>query len=386
MGTRHGDVFYADISGVARSYNYYPFAPMRPEDGVAIVALGLGKTVVDGGRALRFCPVYPHVLPQMSLGEDFINDSQRGFYAIRLTDTRVNLDLAHEGCLIYLDPAEAEKHGTLHLLGSVWSPDNEMFYDGIHQPGVRVVSFAHILKNEAFPLAALLRRLLEIGRAGLNTPVELEFAVNLATDPKELCVLQIRPCETCADQESVDLDGLRREELLCYSPHALGNGTIPGIRDIVYVKPDRFDPAQTPRMAAGIGALNDQLLEQNRPYLLIGPGRWGSSHRHLGIPADWAQVCAARVIVETTLDDFVVELSQGAHFFQNLTSFGIAYLTVNPHSDDGFIDWQWLAAQPVAQESEFLRHVRLQHPLEARLNGELSHAAILKHAAPPRGR
>lgn len=378
VGALHGDAHYPDFAGVARSYNYYPFEPMRAEDGVAMVALGLGKTVVDGGQALRFCPAHPQVLPQMANPEEFLGQSQSTFYAVDLRDRQRILDVARDQCLVRLDLTHAERHGTLTLLGSTWSPDNRAFSDGIQRPGVRAVSFAHVLKSELFPLARLLRRLLEIGRAGMNSPVEIEFAANLAVEPKQFAVLQIRPCATHADLEAIDVDGLARDDLLCYSPHALGNGVILSLADVVYVKPDRFDAAHTPRIAREIGTLNDELLSTNRPYVLIGPGRWGSSHSWLGIPVTWDQICAARLIVETTLEGFIVEPSQGSHFFQNLTSFGIAYLMVNPRADDGFIDWDWLDAQTAQHETSFVRHVRLRRPLEARLDGEHSRAAVLK--------
>lgn len=386
IGAQRGDTFYPDFSGVARSYNYYPFGQMKPEDGVATVALGLGKTVVDGGQALRFCPAHPQILPQLAENEVFIDQSQRAFYAVDLGGPPCNPCADHDGCLKCLDLDDAENHGTLHLLGSVWSPDDAAFYDGIHRPGVRVVTFAHILKSEAFPLAPLLRSLLHIGRTGMNSPVEIEFAADLASDPKRFAVLQIRPCGTCVDQESVDLSDLARDELLCYSAHALGNGNTLGVRDIVYVRPDHFDPAHTVAMAEQIGQCNERLMEDNCPYVLIGPGRWGSSHNRLGIPVNWSQISAARVIIETMLEDFIVEPSQGSHFFQNLTSFGISYLTINPFTEDGFIDWDWLEQQPRAAETEFVRHVRLSHPCEVRVSGEVSHGAILKrgtHAALP---
>ena len=378
VGTRHGDYHYPNFAGVARAYNYYPFGAMRPEDGVASVALGLGKTVVDGGQALRFCPAHPQVLPQLGEAEEFINQSQRTLYAVDLRNPDYQPGLSPDSGLARLDLDEAERHGTLALLGSVWSADEEAFYDGIARPGVRVVTFAHILKSNAFPLADLLRRLLRIGRAGMNNPVEIEFAVNLESDPQEFAVLQIRPCGVGPDQENVELGELARDELLCFSPHALGNGVITGLGDVIYVRPERFDPGQTVAMAAEIGALNEKLMAANRPCMLVGPGRWGSSHNWLGIPVNWSQICAARVIVEATLQDFVVEPSQGSHFFQNLTSFGIAYLAVNPFSDEGFIDWNWLDAQRVENETAFVRHVRLAQPLEVRLNGRASHAAVLK--------
>jgi hypothetical protein len=385
VGARQGEYHYPSFSGVARSYNYYPFGAMRPEDGVAGVALGLGKTVVEGGQALRFCPAYPQILPQLGEPDDFINNSQRTFYGVDLRGGAEALDIAHDSCVVRLELEEAERHGTLELVGSVWSEQDEAFYDGIQRPGLRVVTFAHILKSDAFPLAALLRRLLALGRAGMNSPVEIEFAVNMQASPQELAVLQIRPCGAGGESETVELDGLAREDLVCESAHALGHGIIAGLGDVVYVKPERFDPAHTPTMATEIGELNDALLAENRPYMLIGPGRWGSTHSWLGIPVHWAQICGARVIVETTLEDFVVEPSQGSHFFQNLTSFGIAYLAVNPFSNAGFVDWRWLDAQPAEHETTFLRHVRLAHPLEVRLDGQVSRAAVLKRSPRPAG-
>jgi CheY-like chemotaxis protein len=382
VGARHGDHHYPSFSGVARSYNYYPFGAMRPEDGVAGAALGLGRTVVEGGQALRFCPAYPQVLPQLADSEEFINQSQRTFYAIDLRAEQNAAAIAREACVVRLDLEEAERHGTLGLLASVWSADEQAFYDGLERPGVRVVTFAHILKSETFPLAPLLCRLLALGRRGMNCPIEIEFAANLESVPQELAVLQIRPCAEGGGGERVELGDLPREQMLCYSPHALGNGRIHGLGDVVYVRPGQFNPAYTPAMAEEIGRLNEELMAANRPYLLIGPGRWGTTHSWLGIPVHWSQICAARIIVETTLDDFVVEPSQGSHFFQNLTSFGIAYLAVNPHSHDGFIDWAWLESQPAEHETEYVRHVRLPHALEACVDGAISTAAVLKRPLP----
>jgi len=380
VGSRHESCFYPTFAGVARSQNFYPFGPMRAEDGVAAVALGLGKTVMEGGLALRFCPAHPAVLPQLGDGEEFINQSQRTFYAIDLSDAPWRPGIDPDQGLVRLELQDAERHGTLALLGSVWSSDDERFHDGIERAGVRVVTFAHLLKSEVFPLAALLRRLLALGRSGMNSPVEIEFAVDLDPRPAELAVLQIRPCGDGAGGGRVELGELRPEELLCYSPHALGNGVMRGLTDIIYVKPERFDPARTPAIAAEIGELNAGLLATGRACVLIGPGRWGSSHSWLGIPVNWSQICAARVLVETTLQDFIVPLSQGSHFFQNLTSFGIAYLAVNPYSSQGFIDWGWLAAQPAVRETAFVRHVQLAQPLEVRLDGQTSRGAVLKRS------
>lgn len=380
VGARHGDCFYPDISGVARSFNYYPYGAMRPEDGVVSVALGLGKTVVEGGQTLRFCPAWPQVLPELADAEEFLNRSQRAFYAVNVGTTEFVPTLDGERSLVQLEIEAARAHGTLAAVGSAWSPDDNTFHDGIHRPGVPAVTFAPILKHEAFPLAALLQRLLEIGRTGMNSPIEIEFAANLQSQPRSFAVLQLRPCATAVEVADVELGDCTRPELLCYSQHALGNGIIRGLRDIVYVRPAHFDSGLTMRVAEQIRAWNDHLMRANRPYILIGPGRWGSSHPRLGIPVQWPHISAARIIIETTLADFVVEPSQGSHFFQNLTAFGTVYLTINSFSDDGFIDWEWLDAQPATAETPFVRHVTLPVPLEGRVNGSVSRAVILKRA------
>lgn len=379
LGTLRGDYFYPSFSGVALSYNYYPFGHMRPEDGVAYVALGLGAEVVEGGRSLRFSPAYPQVIPELADAAAFLSQSQREFAVIDLAEPPLNdTRVVAESSVVRLGLEVAEEHGTLAHVGSTYSHADQSFYDGIYRPGVRAVTFAHVLKHDVFPLAAILQRILEIGREGMNAPVELEFAVNMESTPREFAVLQIRPCVTDMTQETVELGQYRREDLLCYSAHALGNGAYRDLGDIVYVRPEIFDAGQTPAIAAEIGQINDTLLAENRPYLLIGPGRWGSSNRWLGVPVKWGQISAARVIVETTLEGFRPELSQGSHFFHNLTSFGIAYLTVEHGEAESFVDWQWLNAQPTQHETKYVRHIRLDQPLEARLDGRVSAAAVLK--------
>ncbi|MGD8450758.1 MAG: PEP/pyruvate-binding domain-containing protein [Phycisphaerae bacterium] len=383
VGTRHENCFYPSCAGVARSYNFYTFGHMQPEDGVALVALGLGKTVVDGGKSLRFCPTHPQVLPQLSGGKAFLDESQRTFYAVDLREPERGPTVDPDQALVSLELEDAERHGTLAPLASVWSPENQALYDGICRPGLRVVSFAHVLKSDLFPLAAILRRLLQMSQSGMNRPVEMEFAVNLDTQPREFAILQVRPSvRGDDDSEQVDLGNCAAEDILCCSPRALGNGVIRSVRDVVYVRPERFDATRTREIAAEIGTLNDTLLTENCPYVLIGPGRWGSSTPTLGIPVGWGQISAARVIVETTLSNFAVDPSQGSHFFQNLVSFGIAYLTVDPRTERGHVDWDWLAAQPAQQEGTFVRHVRLAEPLETRINGRSSRAVILKRARP----
>lgn len=378
VGTRHGDHFYPNFAGVMRSYNFYPFGHVKPEDGVASVALGLGDLVVGGAEALRFCPAHPHVLPQLANPKQFLRSSQRFFDAIDLRKTDFDAANRKATGLVRLELDVAERDGTLDLVGSVWSQENHTFYDGIQREGPRVVTFAHILKSDAFPLAAIIRRVLELGREGMSGPVELEFAVNLQSDPKEFAVLQIRPYGAMGDFQAVDVEDVPAEYLVCSSQLALGNGIIGGMRDIVYVKPEVFDPARTKEIAREVSVLNDQLRAEQRPYLLIGFGRWGSSNHWLGIPVNWGQISGAKMIVETSLENFVVDPSQGSHFFHNLTSLGIAYLSINPRLSQGFIDWQWLAEQPAKYDGEYVRRVELEMPIEGRVDGRTSRAVVLK--------
>jgi len=380
VGQQHERYYYPSLAGVVCSYNFYPFGHMRPEEGVAGVVLGLGQLVVEGGAALRFCPAHPQVLPQLAHGEQFLDESQRVFLALDLESERTPADGAAAN-VARLELSAAEKHGTLHPVASSWSPENRCFYDGVSRPGVRAVTFAHVLKGGVFPLAEMLCRILELGRQGLGGPVEIEFAANLQTAPQEFAVLQVRPYALAGSLEPVVVDDLPAELLVCYSTQALGHGVIDGICDIVYVKPDGFDAARTREIARQVAAVNQTLQSANRPYLLIGFGRWGSSNYWLGIPVAWAEVSAARIIVEAGLEHFVVDPSQGSHFFHNLTSVGAAYLTINPRLRSGFVDWQWLDSQPAVAETEFIRHVRLEIPLEARIDGRSSRAAVLKCSA-----
>ncbi|MDX2198548.1 MAG: PEP/pyruvate-binding domain-containing protein [Phycisphaerae bacterium] len=374
VGTRHHPYFYPSFAGVALSYNYYPFGHMRPEDGIAYVSLGLGHQVVDGGRALRFCPAYPNVIPELSETQQFLGSSQREFFAIDLERGESSV----KGFpLTPLGLDVAEQHGTLAPVGSVWSPEDRALYDGIYRAGVRAVTFAHVLKNEVFPLAKVLRRVLDVARTGMNAPVELEFAVNLESNPKQFAVLQVRPCVRDMTAATVDLGDFDKGDLLCFSKHAMGNGIFRGITDVVYVKPETFNTTTTVDIASSVGEINDVLSREKRPYLLIGPGRWGTSNRWLGVPVKWSQISAARLIVETSLGDFCPELSQGSHFFHNLTAFGVGYLMIGA-GDGGHIDWEWLSQQPATTETRYVRHVRLAEPIQARLDGRTSHGAVLK--------
>jgi hypothetical protein len=380
VGRQRGDYFYPSLAGDARSFNHYPFGPSRAEEGVANVALGLGSFVMDGGAALRFSPAHPEVLPQLSEPEAFLNQSQRTFRAIALVPERDTPAAPSFQNTVDLDLSVAEEHGTLAPVASVWSPENQAFYDGLHQPGVRAVTFAHVLKYNVFPLAQLLTDLLEIGKAGMNAPVDIEFACNLDRTPKQFALLQIRPCALGGDGGEVRIGAVADAELICRSDCALGHGIVSGITDLVYVRPERFDAQRTEAIAAEIGSLNDALMDAGRHCMLVGPGRWGSSTRWLGIPVTWPQICSARIMVETSLDDFVVDPSQGSHFFHNLTAFRIAYLSVNATAGCGFIDWDWLQVQPAVAETDYVRHLRLPLPVEAQVDGRTSTGVVLKRS------
>lgn len=382
VGSAYGSRYYPSFAGVARSYNFYPFGHMKPEDGVACVALGLGRQVVEGNQGLRFCPTHPHVLPQLALGQQFLDQSQRMFYAVDLGRAALEFTSAADPAVVAYGLDEAEADGTLSAVGSVWSEEGEAFYDGIYRSGTRAITFAHVLKSDLFPLANILRSVLELGRRGFSAPVEIEFAGNCSPAPSEFAILQIRPYGTGNDFEPVEVDGLERACLLCYSEQALGNGVVHDVRDVIYVRPETFDASATPQIAEEIGRLNQRMHEEQRGYVVIGPGRWGTSNSWLGIPVAWGQVSGARMIIETTLANFVVDSSQGSHFFHNLTASGAAYVAVDPRAGQGFVDWDWLDAQPALDETRHLRHVRLGEPLELRIDGRTSRAAVLKRRAP----
>jgi len=379
VGARHHDRFYPDVSGVARSHNFYPVGPMTAGDGIAAVALGLGETVVDGETCFRFCPRYPRHLVHFSSVKDVLRNSQRSFYALRLDaadpDAAHRFELAHYG----LETAEADR--TLGWVGSTFSSENNAVYDGVSRPGVRLVSFAPILKHQIFPLPELLALLLDIGREATKAPVEIEFAINLSTpprEPKEFGFLQLRPLALSRELTELDLGQVDQDGLLCHSASVLGHGRIDDLRDVVVVDYHRFERGRSQDVAAEVARLNAALAADGRPYLLIGVGRWGSSEPLLGIPVTWDQIAGARVIVEAGFRDFVVTPSQGTHFFQNLNASSVGYFTVNPEAGQGFVNWDWLAAQPAVTASEFVRHLRFERPLEVKMNGKKHEGVILK--------
>jgi hypothetical protein len=384
VGSRFGSNFYPHFAGVGRSMNYYSMPGMKPDDGVVSVALGLGKTVVDGGRCVRFCPAYPANPVQSFTPEDYLENSQRAFLALDLSRQPSRPGGVEESALdlVSLDLEVAERDGTLNAVGSVYSADNQAVYDGISRPGVRLVTMAGILKGDLFPLAEIMSFLLTVGAAASSCPVEIEFAATLSDSPDrphEFAFLQIRPLAVGAELHETRVDRVDPSAAICVSNRALGNGLIGDIRDVIYVRMKGFDRTMTSRIAQQVGTLNQTLKKQKRPYLLIGPGRWGSADSWLGIPVKWAQISGARCIIETNFGDIQVDPSLGSHFFQNIVSFGIGYLTVDTHKAKGdLLDLPWLDRQTAETETENLRHVALSDPLRIVLDGRKNLGVVLK--------
>jgi CheY-like chemotaxis protein len=380
VGSRHGNRFYPDFAGVARSFNYYPIEPMKAADGIASVALGLGTTVVDGGRCLRFCPKFPRHLIHFSNVNDTLSYSQREFWALELPPEDSRLDHKREFELLLYGLDVAEKDGVLDPLASTYSVENEAIYDGTARSGVRVVTFARILKDNYFPLPRILQLMLDTGRQGMSAPVEIEFAVDLNVPegkPKEFYLLQMRPMVVGDERELLDIDTRVPGEVICESKCVLGNGLVENIRDVVVVDVQRFDRANSRVAAREVTLFNLELTTREVPYLLIGVGRWGSADPWLGIPVVWDDIWGARVIVEADLKDLQVTPSQGTHFFQNITASKIGYFTVNSFLGKGSINWKWLADRPAASERQYTRHIRLERPLLISMNGRKQEGVII---------
>ncbi len=385
IGNQQGDYFYPDFAGVAKSYNFYPVAPQESKDGIASLALGLGKAVVDGGTSVRFCPKYPNLLPQFNSIEETLNNNQQQFYALNLHGKVADLNETRDTLVEELDLPVAERDGTLKFVGSTFSPENEAIYDGVSRPGHRLVTFAPILKHDVFPLADILQYLLEMGSWAMGSPVEIEFAANLSVpkgEPREFAILQMRPLVVRSEFDVHEIEETSPEQLICKSSKVLGDGVVNGIQDIVFVGPNGFDRMRSREAAAEVSGLNQRLVSKNRPYLLLGVGRWGSLDPFLGIPVRWEQISGARVIVESGFDDIHVTPSQGSHFFHNLTSFRVGYFTVSPAMDDSLVDWAWLYSVKPRRQLKFARHLRLEQPLTVKMNGRKNRGIVLKPGEP----
>lgn len=372
VGTQYGDRFYPSISGVARSINYYPINDELAEEGTVSLALGLGKYIVDGGLTLRVCPYHPDKVLQTSEMEMALRETQTRFYALDLKNMGQNFSLDDGFNLLKLPVKEAENDGSLNYIASTYDPYDMVIRDGIYPGGRKVITFANILQHDVFPLARILQLVQKYGQGEMRRPVEIEFAVNLNAAEKKgvFYLLQIRPMVDMKADLNEDLDAIPEEQLLLKSVNSLGQGIMDDIQDVIYVKTEGYSASNNQLIAYDIEKLNKRFLDEGKHYILIGPGRWGSSDTWLGIPVKWPNISAARVIVEAGLTNYRVDPSQGTHFFQNLTSFGVGCFTINAYMNDGLYNQELLNSMPAVEETKYLRWVHFDKPLAVKMNGK----------------
>lgn len=375
VGSEHGQYFYPTLSGVARSLNFYPIGEEKPADGVAKVALGLGAYIVDGGKSLRFCPAYPHNILQLSELRTVLREGQKEFFALDLSMLQQSPETDTEYNIRHLPVAAADDPETLRYAFSTLSLEDQRLTPGGAGAGRRVVTFSNILEYDAFPLARVISDLLRIGSRGMGRPVELEYAMDIREGKAYFYLLQIRPIVDVSEETELTPEDLSRPTLIS-STSVLGNGMVEDVHYILYVRSDRFDALRSRDIAAEIGNLNEQLTARGESYVLVGPGRWGSSDPALGIPVKWSHISGAKAVVECGLEDFRVDASEGTHFFQNLTSFGVGYFTIRPYQGDGTFDEARLNALPAEYESHSLRLVKFPTPLFIKMDGRHSRGII----------
>ncbi len=380
-GNTYGNRFYPTISGVARSINFYPIHPEKTEDGIMNIAYGLGKLIMDGNLTLRFSPKYPRKIIQLSSPEHALKSTQQFFYALDLDPDHFVPSADDHVNLLRLKIREAEKDEGFRHVASTYDFENNVISDVFDQPGKKIVSFANILNHNTFPLADIVNELLAISREAMNKPVEIEFAANLDTPPgkpKEFSFLQVRPIVSGVHEINFRIEQVNMNDVIVYSEKVLGNGRFTNIYDIIYVKPGSFNPSDTNKIAAEIDTINNTFIKQKENYILIGPGRWGSSDPWLGIPVKWPQISAARFIVESGLKDYTLDPSEGTHFFHNLTSFGVGYFTVNPHIKEGIYNVDYLKQFQPAYETGHLCHIHFQNPVKIEIDGRKNIGVIYK--------
>lgn len=379
-GSRYNNHFYPTISGVARSINYYPLGDEKPEDGVVQMALGLGKYIVEGSQGLRFSPLYPKKILQLSTIDSALKETQSHFYALSMHSIEQEFLVDDSFNLVKLDLQDADNDGTLRYIASTYDPVDMIIRDGYHPGGRKVVSFVHLLQHNMLPLAEMLDRVLKVARAEMGREVEIEFAVDLESlQQATFYLLQIRPIVDAKEVVTENLALIDPIHSILHSPNVLGHGIINDISDVVYVKTEGFTAANNVAIAQEIDALNKQFADDNNNYVLIGPGRWGSSDSWLGIPIKWPHISQARIICEVSLDQYRINPSQGSHFFQNLTSLGVGYFTVNPFIENGgFFNQAFLDEQPALYETEYIRHVRFDNPFTIKVNGKKKMGVVMK--------
>lgn len=380
VGRRYDEKYYPNISGVARSYNYYPMGRAKPEEGIVNLALGLGKTIVDGGLVWGYSPAFPKLGPPVGSAGELLKLSQTEFWAVNMGkppayDPVKETEYLTKGSLV-----DAEYDNTLKFVASTYRIQDDRLVSGVGADGPRVLTFAPILQDRLLLLNDLIKELLIACQDAVGAPIEMEFAVDL--NPKEAVparfgFLQVRPMVVSIEAVEVNDEDMSGEKVLLASKRTLGNGAVTSIEDIVFVTPEKFETKYTRQIAGELEKINRQLVSEGRKYLLIGFGRWGSSDPWLGIPVEWGQISGVGAIVEATLPEMDVELSQGSHFFHNLTSFQICYLAVH-HAGEYKIDWPWLAAQDKIDATVLIKHVRLKHPLTIKVDGQSRRGVILK--------
>ncbi|MGP1477267.1 MAG: PEP/pyruvate-binding domain-containing protein [Phocaeicola sp.] len=371
-GSQYGDRFYPSISGVARSLNYYPIGDELAEEGTVNLALGLGKYIVDGGLTLRVCPYHPNQILQTSELDLALKETQTYFYALDLKNDGRNFSLDDGFNILKLPVKEADKDGALTFIASTYDPYDMVIRDGIYPGGRKIITFANVLQHDILPLPKILRLVMKYGQSEMHRPVEIEFAVNINTKERTgiFYMLQIRPMVDIKADWADDLNCIPENQLILKSQNALGHGTIDDIQDIIYIKTNGYSASNNPTIAEEIEKINRDFLNANKHYILIGPGRWGSSDSWLGIPVKWPHISAARVIVEEGLNNYRVDPSQGTHFFQNLTSFGVGYFTINTYMDDGMFNQDYLDTLPAETETAHLRHIHFNKPVTVKMDGK----------------
>lgn len=381
IGKQYNDVYYPNISGVARSINFYPIGNELPNEGIANIALGLGEIIVGGGRTLRFSPFHPKKVLQLSSPDSTKRETQQHFYGLDMNPDSYKASTNESINKKKITIRRAESHGSLKYVASTYDLQNNIIKPGILHDGVRLITFDNVLKYNTFPLPEILQNLLHIGQREMRNPIEIEFAVKLDVptgQPKEFSFLQIRPIVESFEATSELPENIDVKDTIIYSESALGNGKYEDIYDFVYVKPETFNSANTREIAAAVEEINKIFIESDKKYVLVGPGRWGSSDPWLGIPVIWPQISAAKIIVEAGLNNFRIDPSQGTHFFQNLTSFKVGYLTINPFINDGFFDLDYLNKQEAKYENQYLRHICFEEPITIIIEGKSNKAAIFK--------
>lgn len=381
VGSQYGDRYYPSMSGVARSLNYYPLGDETADEGIVNLALGLGKYIVDGGLTLRFSPYHPNKVLQTSELDIALKETQTRFYALDLKNVGENFSIDDGFNLLKLHVKEAEKDGSLNYIASTYDPYDQVIRDGIYPGGRKVITFANILQHDVFPLAQILQLVLKHSQNEMRRPIEIEFAVNMSREKDKtgtFYLLQIRPIVDSKEILDEDLTQIPDDEMILKSENSLGHGIMDDIHDIVYVKTDGYSASNNPAIAREIEKLNQRFLDEGKHYVLIGPGRWGSSDSWLGIPVKWPHISAARVIVEAGLSNYRIDPSQGTHFFQNLTSFGVGYFTINAYNNDGIYDQLFLNAQEAVEETKFLRCVKFKNPVIVKMDGKKKIGVVLK--------